>query len=372
MSNTNNGLLGLFDRLCAPFNGSNTIGNSRAFWLGLVVALVVTFAYPLFVSAYQAGNAALFLLYGLLALSLSVVWGYAGVLSFGQVVFFGFAGYTFGIVSINLGSTLGTTLAIPAAVLIATTVAGLLGYFMFYGNVSGVFVAIITLVVTLVLQTFMAQTAGDKWTVGEVPLGGFNGMPGIPNLALGVEGASTTFSGDSFYWLVLSTLVVAYFGLRALVNSRFGYAMVAVREDEDRVEMLGYDVRKVKLGVFTLGGALAGFSGVLYASWGNYIDPSVYSLTFATMPVVWVTVGGRESLLGGLVATVAIEWFRQQLSVTGSEWAMVVVGVLLLIVVLALPEGIVPFVHRKAVGALRQRGFVEPDRPTAATEEAAE
>lgn len=355
----------LVESVRRPLEGPNTIGNSRGFWAGFAVALAVAFAYPLIVGGYQAGNTALFLLYGLLALSLSLVWGYTGVLSFGQVVFFGVAGYTFGIVSLNLGSTLGTVVAIPIAVAVATVVAFLLGYFMFYGRVTGVFVAIITLVATIVMETFMAQTAGSEWTIGEVALGGFNGMPGIPNIALGTEGASVAFSGELFYWLVLAVLVASYLGLRVLTNGRFGYAMVGVREDEDRVEMLGYDVRRVKLTVFTIGGGLAGLSGVLYASWGNYIDPTVFSLTFATFPVVWVTVGGRESLLGAVLATVAIEWFRQQLSITGSEYALIVVGLLLLVVVLLLPEGIVPYVHRKTVDLLRQRGDTgdETDRP---------
>jgi branched-chain amino acid transport system permease protein len=136
--------------------------------------------------------------------------------------------------------------------------------------------------------------------------------------------------------------------------------------------MLGYDVRRVKLAVFTLGGALAGLSGVLYASWGNYIDPSVYSLAFATLPVVWVTVGGRESLLGAVVATVVIEWFRQQLAITGSAWATVVVGTLLLVVVLALPEGIVPFVHRKTVEFAEGHRLVGEDTPAADREGTAE
>lgn len=370
---SDNTVLALVDRLRSPFEGPNTIGNSRPFWAGLIVAVALAAAYPLFVSAFQASNTALFMVYALLALSLSVVWGYTGVLSFGQVVFFGVAGYTFGIVSINLGSTLGVTLAVPVAVLVATLVAFLLGYFLFYGGVTGVFVAIITLVVTLVLKTFMDQTAGDGWTIGEVALGGFNGMPGIPNLSLGVEGASVSFSGAVFYWLLLGVLVVSYLGLRALVNSSFGYAMVAVREDEKRVEMLGYDIRRVKLGVFTLGGALAGSSGVLYAAWGNYIDPSIYTLTFATLPVVWVTVGGRESLLGPVVTTVALEWIRQRLAVTGSEFALVIVGVLLLFTVLFLPEGFVPAIHGRLVEVLNDRGVVSdgPSVPSVTTSEEA-
>ena len=357
--------LDVFDRLREPLEGPNTIGNSRVFWIGFLVVLAVAVVYPVIVGSYQAGNTALFLLYAVLALSLSIVWGYTGVLSFGQVVFLGFAGYTFGIVSLNLGSTLGVTAAIPIAVAIATLVAFVLGYFMFYGRVTGVFVAIITLVVTIVMETFMAQTAGSEWAIGEVKLGGFNGMPGIPNIALGVESAAVSFSGELFYWLVLAVLVCSYLGLRVLINGRFGYAMVGVREDEDRVEMLGYDVRRVKLTVFTIGGALAGVSGVLYASWGNYVDPSVFSLTFATFPVVWVTVGGRESLLGAIIATVSIEWFRQQLSITGSEYALVIVGLLLLGVVLLLPQGIVPYVHQKVLALWqgREEATEDADRP---------
>nr|WP_276276223.1 urea ABC transporter permease [Halomicroarcula sp. SYNS111] len=271
--------------------------------------------------------------------------------------------------SLNLGSTLGITVAIPVAVAVATVVAFVLGYFMFYGRVTGVFVAIITLVTTVVMQTFMAQTAGSEWAIGDVKLGGFNGMPGIPNVALGVEGVSISFRGMTFYWLVLVLLVVTYLGARALVNGRFGYAMVGVREDEDRIEMLGYDVRRVKLTVFTLGGAISGLSGVLYASWGNYIDPSVFTLTFATLPVIWVTVGGRESLLGAVLATVALEWFRQQLSITGSEFALVVVGLLLLFIVLVVPDGIVPYVHEKGLGAYRKYTGTDDDRPAGTPQE---
>jgi branched-chain amino acid transport system permease protein len=338
-------------RLRSRLEGPNTVGNSRAFWVGFVAALAALVTYPLVAGSYAASNAALFLLYGLLGLSLSVVWGYAGILSFGQVAFFGIAGYLFGLVSINLGGALGATVALPVAVLGGTLASLVLGYFMFYGDVRDVYVTILTLVVTLVLHTFMAQTAGSEWTVGEVPLGGFNGMPGIPNLTIGVGAAAVEFSDAAFYWLALALLVSAYLGLRALVNGSFGYAMVAVREDQDRVEMLGYDVRKVKLGVFTLSGALAGLSGALYVTWGNYVNPSVFSITFASLPVVWVTVGGRRSLLGAVVATVAIEWFRQQLSVTGSEFAIVVVGALLLAVVLLLPEGAIPRLQELVVDA---------------------
>jgi branched-chain amino acid transport system permease protein len=323
-------------------NGPNTLGNSRAFWLAFAVGMVAMAAYPLVLGSYAAGQFSLFLAYGLLALSLSLVWGYTGILSFGQVAFFGIAGYTYAIVSLNLGGAFGQTVALPIAVVAATLSAFVLGYFMFYGGVENVYVAILTLVVTLVLGTFMAQTAGSEWTVGTVKLGGFNGIPGIRNFALGVEGASVSLSGSEFYWFLLAILLLAYLGGRILVNSKYGYALVAIREDAERTAMLGYNVKRVKLAVFTLSGAMAGLSGVFYATWGNYMDPSVFTLAFATIPIVWVTLGGRESLLGAIVGTVIIERLRLWFSINASEFAIVFVGVILMTVVLVLPRGILP------------------------------
>jgi branched-chain amino acid transport system permease protein len=338
-------LEGIADRL----NGPNTLGNSRAFWLTFAVGMLVMVAYPLARGSYAAGQTALFLVYGLLALSLSLIWGYTGILSFGQVAFFGIAGYTYAIVSLNLGGAFGQTVALPIAVAVATLAAFVLGYFMFYGGVQNVYVAILTLVVTLVLETFMAQTAGAEWAIGSVKLGGFNGIPGIRNFALGVEGASITFSGSGFYWFVLAVLVFAYLGARVLVNSKYGFALVAIREDAERTVMLGYNVKRVKLAVFTFSGALAGLSGVFYATWGNYMDPSVFSLAFATIPVVWVTLGGRESLLGAIVGTIIIERLRLWFSINASEFAIVFVGVILMTVVLVLPRGILPGIREMYV-----------------------
>ncbi|GGO00667.1 branched-chain amino acid ABC transporter permease [Haloarcula pellucida] len=349
--------------LRSRFEGPNTVGNSRGFWVGFLVAVLALAAYPFVVGSYQASRFSLFLVYAFLGLSLSVVWGYAGVLSFGQVVFFGVAGYTFGVVSVNFATPAGITGAFLVGVFGGALMAFVLGYFMIYGGVRNVYVTIITLVSTLVLHTFMAQTAGDEWTIGEAALGGFNGMPTIPNLAFGVGGASITFSSMTFYYLVLGLLVATYLGLRALVNSDYGRVMVAVREDEDRTRMFGYDVERVKLAVFTLGGALAGLSGVLYAAWGNYMSPGVFELTFASLPVIWVSVGGRKTLLGAVTATVGIEFLRNSL---GGELAFVIVGVLLLVFILGLPGGIVPWVHRTYV-EMRSDGAT-PEPPEASAE----
>lgn len=335
------GIHGVRKFLRSLFEGPNTVGNSRGFWVGFVIAVLALAAYPLAVGSYQASRFSLFLVYAFLGLSLSIVWGYAGILSFGQVVFFGVAGYTFGIVSVNTSTSIGIMSAFLAGILGGALLAAVLGYFMFYGGVRDVYVTIITLVSTLVFHTFMAQTAGDEWTIGTAALGGFNGMPTIPVLTFGVGDVAITFTDVTFYYLVLTLLILTYLGLRALVNSDYGRVMVAVREDEDRTRMFGYDVKRVKLAVFTLGGALAGLSGVLYASWGNYVSPQVFELAFASLPVIWVSVGGRKTLIGPVAATVGIEFFRNSL---GGEWAFIAVGALLLVFILGLPGGIVPWI----------------------------
>jgi len=346
-------------RLRNRLEGPNTIGNSRSFWIGFALVLAGLVAFPL-VGGSTGNQFSLFLVLGLLGLSLSLVWGYSGILSFGQTVFFGVGAYTFGVVSINFPTPGGITGAVIAGTLAGAVLAALLGYFMFYGGVRDVYVTIITLVSTLVMLTFMAQTAGSEWTIGEAPLGGFNGMPGMPLLNLGVEGLFTfqfvfndlelfvpfvgTTEVDPFYYLSLALLLVAYLALRVLVNMDFGRVLVAVREDEDRTMMFGYDVERAKLVAFTLGGGLAGLSGVLYASRNVYIDPSVFELYFATLPVVWVSVGGRKSLLGAVVATIGVEYLRLNI---GGEMALVAVGALLLLSILVLPGGIVPWIDEK-------------------------
>jgi len=373
--------LSAITRLRNHLEGPNTIGNSRRFWIGFALVLAGLVAFPI-VGGSTGNQFSLFLVLGLLGLSLSLVWGYAGILSFGQTVFFGIGAYTFGVVSINVPTPGGITGAVVAGTLAGAVVAALLGYFMFYGGVRDVYVTIITLVSTLVMLTFMAQTAGSEWTIGEAPLGGFNGMPGMPLLELGIEGVFTfqfvfndielfvpvlgTVAIDPFYYLSLALLLVTYLGLRVFVNMDFGRVLVAIREDEDRTRMFGYDVRRAKLVAFTLGGGLAGLSGVLYAARNVYIDPSVFELYFATLPVVWISVGGRKSLLGAVVATIAVEYLRLNI---GGELALVVVGVLLLVSILVLPGGVVPWIDEKLSDSHIDVSDVEsPETPPEATE----
>ncbi len=360
-------------RIRGFFEGPNTIGNSTPFWIVFAVAVAGLAAYPQLTDPFTIRLTTRYLALAFLALSLCFVWGYCGVLSFGQVAFFGVAAYTFGAIGINFSSAAGVTAALFGAIVVGTAFAALLGYFMFYGGVRDVYVTIITLVVALVLHTFTAQTAGSQWAIGEARLGGFDGMTGIPDLTLGFGSTAIVFDEvTTLYYALLVSLVATYLGLRVLVNSRFGMTMVAVREDETRTATFGYNVPFIKLVVFTIGGALAAAGGVFYASWGNYIDPSRFAIAFAALPVVWVSVGGRESLLGAIGATLLIERMRTGLSdgvggVIGSEWALVIVGGLLLFVILVMPAGVAPYLDRAGKRILDR--FSDDSTPSSPTEE---
>jgi len=321
-------------------NGAQELGHGPIFWTMFGVFSLALLFYGFVGPVFSLSNLANFLAYVPMALGLSFLWGYCGVLSFGQAAFFGIAGYVYGLVAGNLvGAWGGTLLAAACAIGASMVIAAAFGYFVFYGQVSGWIIPLLTLVLSLILETFMGQTAGYQWRLGRVLFGGYNGMTGIPSLRIGFlefTGAST-----AFYLLVVGVILTVYLSLRFLVNSRFGYAVVAVREDVERTRMLGYNVDLIQVQVFTLAAGLAGLSGVLYVSWGNYMNPSSMGLVAATLPVIWTAVGGRHSLLAVLFSTVSLKWLADSLAVRGGEYAFLILGALLLITMLFFPFGIV-------------------------------
>lgn len=329
--------------------GPQTMGRGRGFWSGFAVLVLAAIAYPAFADGWTVGNAAYFFIWTFMAMGLCVIWGYAGALSFGQTAFFGLSGYGYGVLTINWGAAYGLTfLSLGLAVGAAALLALLLGYFMFYGRISGVFIGIVTLSMTLVFQAFMAQTAGPEWAIGAARLNGFNGMSGMPPLTVPWPGGDIALYADiPLYYVLLALMVGVYLGLRMLMNAPFGNVLVAIRENPERAEMLGYDVRRYQLLAFVLGGALAGLSGGLYAAWGQYITPSSMGLTAAALPVIWVAVGGRKDITATLVGCLIVLYVFQSLTIYGSQYALVVMGSLLVLTVLFAPEGLVLSLARR-------------------------
>lgn len=328
-------------------NGSQTVGNGWPFWIGFLIVLIAAMLYPLFADSYDVGNFAYFFLWIFMALGLCLMWGYCGLLSFGQTFFFGVAGYSYGVLAINLGGGSMTGLALVLAVAISALSAAVLGYFMIWGRIGGVFFGIVTLSATLVLAFFLGQTAGPEWRIGDARLNGFNGMKGMEPLNIPWFGGETLYFEDAtLYYLTIVLLVVVYLGLRILLNSRFGNVIVAIREDPDRTELLGYNVRKYKLITFVIGSSLAGLSGVLYTSWGQFITPSSIGLPAAAMPIVWVAFSGRGDITATLLGTFLILLTFQTITVYSQQAALILMGSMLLATVMIAPQGFIIGVAR--------------------------
>jgi branched-chain amino acid transport system permease protein len=330
-----------------PFSGPQTLGSSSRFWTGFLITVAVILVLPGIMSTYRIGQYTVFLIWIFLAWSLTLIWGYTGIFSFGQTAFFGIGGYTFGVVGINLINITGATnVAIVAAILVPALFAAAAGYFMFYGRVSGIYVAIITLAITLILSLGLSRTSGAQYEIGSARLGGENGMTNIPTLTLGIDPVTFRFDTLAMYYLVIVLLVVCFLAIRYIMNTGYGYSLIAVRENESRAKMFGYDIRFVKLSVFTVAGGLAGMGGAFYASWGGFISPPIMGLVAAALPIIWITVGGRQTVLGSAIAVFVLQYIDNELAVYGTQYAQILMGLILIIAVMRFEGGVVPYLAR--------------------------
>jgi branched-chain amino acid transport system permease protein len=223
---------------------------------------------------------------------------------------------------------------------------------------------VITLTVTLIMFNSINSTAGPEFHIGSARLGGFNGIPGIPPLNFpGNKGAPVELEG--MFYLSTALLLATYFGLRLLLASRFGRIIVGIRENERRAELLGYDPRAYKLATFTIGAALAGLAGCLFANWGAFVSPTIFGLAQSAQIIIWVIVGGRGTLIGPIVGCIGIQWLSAALGAnqpSGSNaWAALlsnvplVLGIILVAFVLLVPKGLVPTIGDWARQLLRLR-----------------
>ena len=295
-------------------------------------------------------NATVFVSLSVLALSLGLIWGFGGILCFGQTAFFGLGAYTYAVAALNFGDT---TWAVPVAVGVPTLVAAALGYLMFYGRISDVYMGVITLTVTLILFAFANSTAGDQWTIGNAALGGFNGMPNTPPLNMPNQ-PDVPLDPAQVFVVSVACLAGCYAAAKLLLLTRFGRVAVAIRENELRAELLGYDVRLHKMALFAVGGAMAGLSGILFANC-VFVSPQMFSLSYAGQVIIWVLVGGLGTLVGpviGCMLVQALTTYAGTLSVVDPN---LVLGVVLMLAVLGVPRGLLPTAGAMLRGLRRGR-----------------
>jgi branched-chain amino acid transport system permease protein len=242
----------------------------------------------------------------------------------------------------NIGESTGP---LVLAILLPAAVAAVIGAMMFYGRISDVYMGVITLVVTLILFKFMGATAGDAYRIGSARLGGFNGIPAFP--VLNVPGdPSVQIFGTPFYYVVAVSLLLCYLLCRWILASFFGRVLIGIRENEARVELLGYSAPLYKTAIFTISAAMAALAGCLFANWAEIVTPGVFSLGASAEVIVWTIVGGLGTLAGPMLGAVALGMLKLLLGQQTLIDNSLVLGGILVLVVLLLPRGLLPTLAR--------------------------
>ncbi|MFU0504205.1 branched-chain amino acid ABC transporter permease [Pseudaminobacter sp. NGMCC 1.201702] len=285
----------------------------------------------------------------LAAMSLNLLLGYTGQLSLGHVAFFGIGAYVSALTSLGFSvSIFGYQITHEpwppvVGVILGTLVAGLCGYLIgkLAFRVRGAYFVIVTIsfaeVVRLVALNWVELTNG--------PLA----LPGIPPLTLGFEwtGYATLWGKAQNYYVVLVAIIVAYVIIKRLVYSPFGRAMIALRENETLAMSVGISVTKYLVLAAIFAGAMAGAAGGLYAHYIQIIDPMIFMFLNTVTMVIMVITGGKGTLagpvVGGIIFGLAPVVLR---SYVGPELQWILYGLLMILIVYVLPDGIVPAIER--------------------------
>ncbi|MGH8927890.1 MAG: branched-chain amino acid ABC transporter permease [Acidimicrobiia bacterium] len=277
-----------------------------------------------------------FFLLAVFAISVDLIWGYGGMFTFGHAAFFGGAGYVVGILTTRDWGMLPVPLwlGLLAAVVLMALLALAISYFTFSGEgaLRGVEFAVVTLAVAVVLER-LANAGGDL-------TGGQNGILITPRLGV-------LHRGHGFYLLAGTVLVTTYLGVRGFLRSRAGLIFRGIGQNEERVELLGYEVPRIKRWTFVLSGAIAGMAGAISYVHDGIVSPAAVGVASSTLVLLWVVLGGRGTLIGPVVGAVALSYLTVRLSGTLLDTWLVVVGVILVVVIVVLPAGVFGFLTKE-------------------------
>jgi urea transport system permease protein len=269
------------------------------------------------------------LVYGVLALSLDVLWGYTGILNLAPAATFGLGAYAWGIVGTRVGGERGIWLALLAAILVPAATAALVALVSLWAGAREIYFALVTLALGLVLEQ-----AATVWTG---VTGGSNGLLGIPWPTFG---GKTFTSPSDLYFLTLGATAAAFLLCLGLVRGRVGAVLAAIRESDTRAETLGYSTLRYRVLASAISGALGGLAGMLYAPTTGIVDPSVFGVVLSVQVFVWVAVGGQGTLYGPLAAAILISVGQQTLTGSSATAYLLAIASLFLVIVLFLPGGL--------------------------------
>jgi branched-chain amino acid transport system permease protein len=305
--------------------------SPRTRWLAVAAVLALA-ALPWVLARYQLSILTDVLIFGLFALSLDLIMGYTGMVSFGHAAYFGLGAYGSALVLIHFGQP------IPVALLVGAVLAGVVAVPVgwFSTRATGIYFAMLTLAFAQFLYT-----VAYKW---RDLTGGSDGIAGVPKTDL-FWGGPGLASPRAFYFVVASAVVLSLLLCRGLVRSPFGRALQAIRENERRFIALGRDPRPFKLVVFVIAAIFAGLAGALFAPFRGFASPEVMFWVASGQGLMMVITGGIGTLIGPVIGAMVFILVQEILSSYTEHW-MIFTGAIFVLMVIFLPGGLVGTVRR--------------------------
>jgi branched-chain amino acid transport system permease protein len=294
--------------------------------LALAVVLLLALL-PWLLARYQLSILTELLIFGLFALSLDLIMGYTGMVSFGHAAYFGLGAYGSALTLIHFEPPV--PLALVGGALLAGAVAWPVGYLS--TRATGIYFAMLTLAFAQLLYTI-----AYKW---RDLTGGSDGIAGVPKTALWWGGPSLA-TPRAYYFLVLGCFLLSFVVCRALVRSPFGRVLQAIRENERKLATLGQDPRHFKVIVFVVAAVFAGLAGALFAPFRGFASPEVMFWVLSGQALMMVIIGGFGTLVGPVVGAMAFILVQEVLSSYTEHW-MIFTGLVFVVMVIFLPGGLV-------------------------------
>jgi branched-chain amino acid transport system permease protein len=309
-------------------------------------ALVVLAVGSVVLPTFLVNNLIRAFLYAAVAVTVDLLWGYAGILTFGQSAFFGIGAYAAGLVFTHAGFSWPlAAAALAAGVGVAWVVSRAIGWLAFYHGASPLYASVVTLVLPIVLV--QGIYSGGEFT------GSSSGLSGFDTFDIPLE---------AWFFIAGALLILLAVTAWMFVRSDAGRLLVAIRENEARCEYLGIDVSRYKARLMDTCAVIAAFAGFLFACVQMVVAPEYASFVFGTELVIWVALGGRGSLIGPIVGTILIDVGSAYLSGNLPYVWTLLVGVAFVVVIVAMPRGLAPLVAGAARQALPRRRRIAPVR----------
>ncbi len=297
-----------------------------------LAVLIAVLALPWVLARHQLSILTDLLIFGLFALSLDLIVGYTGMVSFGHAAYFGLGAYGSALLLIHWGPPV--PVALLAGALLAALVAAPVGWFS--TRATGIYFAMLTLAFAQLLYT-----VAYKW---RDLTGGSDGIAGVPKTTAFWGGPSLASPG-AFYFLVVACVALSLLACRALVRSPFGRALQAIRENERRFASLGQDPRPFKIVVFVIAAFFAGLAGALFAPFRGFASPEVMFWVLSGQALMMVITGGIGTLVGPVIGAMVFILIQEVLSSYTEHW-MIFAGLVFVLMVIFLPGGLVGTARR--------------------------